>query len=106
MYEILCNIYVELPMEAKSLLPKLPRIIQAINEKGISFNLSLGMGEGGTRNKTCLDLCCVLGTFFISLLMLQLRNSVYSNLIVANLLQKEKNNPTSWIFNGRLAVLT
>lgn len=46
MYEILCNIYVELPMEAKSLLPKLPRIIQAINEMGISFNLSLGVGEG------------------------------------------------------------
>lgn len=46
MYEILCNIYVELPMEAKSLLPKLPRILQAINEMGISFNLSLGVGEG------------------------------------------------------------
>lgn len=46
MYEILCNIYVGLPMEAKSLLPELPRIIQAINEMGISFNLSLGVGEG------------------------------------------------------------
>lgn len=43
-YEILCNTYVELPVEAKSLLPKLPRIIQAINEMGISFNLSLGVG--------------------------------------------------------------
>jgi hypothetical protein len=34
MYEILCNIYVELLMEAKTFLPKLPRIIQAINEMG------------------------------------------------------------------------
>lgn len=39
MYEILCNICVELLMEAKSFLPKLPRILQAINERGHFFNL-------------------------------------------------------------------
>lgn len=46
MYEILCNTYIELPMEAKPFLPQLPRIIQAINEMGIPFNLRLGWGGG------------------------------------------------------------
>ena len=46
MSEILCNICVELPMEAKSFLPKLPRILQAINEMGIPFNLRRRVGQG------------------------------------------------------------
>lgn len=35
-----------LPMEAKSFLPKLPRILQAINEMGIPFNLRRWVGQG------------------------------------------------------------
>ena len=46
MSEILCNICVELPMEAKCFLPKLPRILQAINVMGIPFNLRRWVGQG------------------------------------------------------------
>lgn len=92
-------------MEAKSLLPKLPRIKQAINEMGISFNLNLRVGEGWDKERDSPRPLLCLGDIFYFTVDASTSKFCVFKFDRGESTSKGKNNPTLWILNGRFAVL-